>query len=249
MAPALGGWDWERVEAFAPSLVVKCAFLTRERVEQAGFAHYVAENVTLSARFLRTLALGSVRGAVTVSSGAAVAPEPGVPDLETNPYAQLKWSEEILSRAVASAHGVALVVCRAWSVSGPHVTRPRDYAFSELILQAAGGEIQIRAAHEVWRRYAAVEDLLAVCIALASDGASETVESGGELVELGGLARRVVAELAPGIPVGRATPDGSPADRYHSDGRSWEQACRRLRYEPASLEHQIGATAAALIGR
>jgi len=244
----LQGWDWELVASFAPTLVVNCAFLTRERADEVGYERYVAENVALSSRFLRTLTLPSVHAAVTISSGAAVAAASELPDAETNPYGYLKRVEEILSRSVAGAYEVALVICRAWSVSGPFVTRPRDYAFSDLILQAAEGRVEIRAAHEVWRRYVGVDDLLAVCVSLAVEERSGDVDSGGPLVEIGDLAVRIVAELSPGAEIERPPLDGSPPDRYHSDDRSWQRACRRLNHIPAPLEQQIRATAMVVAG-
>jgi nucleoside-diphosphate-sugar epimerase len=242
----LGGWDWDTVTGFAPSLLLNCAFLTRERVEQTGLKDYVADNVVLTSRFLRTIGLPSVRGALTVSSGAAV-DSSGIPDVELNPYGHLKRAEEILSRDVAAAHDVPLVVSRAWSVSGPLVQRPRDYAFSDLILQVAAGPIQVRAAHEVWRRYVGADDLLAVCLSLAIDGWTGVVDSGGELVEIGDLAKRV-AELRPGTQIERPALDGSPPDRYHSDGQSWSDACRRVKHTEASVEEQIRAVSAVLSG-
>ncbi|HVS84977.1 MAG TPA: NAD-dependent epimerase/dehydratase family protein [Gaiellaceae bacterium] len=242
----LHAWDWRRIAAFEPTLVVNCAFLTREQLPQLGYDRYVAENVRLSGRFLRTLALPSVTAAVTVSSGAAVEAIAGAPDAETNPYGYLKWSEETAARALAERFALALVVCRAWSVSGELVQRPRDYAFSDLVLQARSGRIEIRAAHEVWRRYVSVHDLLAVCAALALDGRFETVDSGGPLVELGELAATIVRELAPGATIERPAPGGFEADRYHSDDRTWQDACTRLRHQPASLEEQIHAVAAGL---
>ena len=141
---ALRGWDWDAAARFAPNLVVNCAFLTRERVDALGYQRYVAENVALTSRFLQTLTLPSVEAAVTISSGAAVTQAIPRPDAEQNPYGHLKWAEEVLSRDLAATHGVALVVCRAWSVSGRFVARPSDYAFSDLIAQAAKGNVVIR---------------------------------------------------------------------------------------------------------
>jgi len=244
---ALGGWDWDAVTRFAPTVVVNCAFRTRERVDQLGYQRYVAENVGLSSQFLRTLALPSVEAAVTVSSGAAVMPTGDPHDVEHNPYGHLKWAEEVLSREVADAHGAAFVVCRAWSVSGPFVKRPLDYAFSELISQAAAGRVLIRAPHEVWRRYTGVDDLLAACIALAGEGWSGDVDSGGSLVELAELARNIVGEVRPGIEIERPVADGSPPDHYHTDDVSWRIACERLRLVPASLGEQIRRAATGLI--
>lgn len=243
----LHGWDWRRVADFEPTLVVNCAFLTREKLPELGYDRYVGENVRLTGRFLHTLGLPSVRSAVTVSSGAAVDAATGVPDAETNPYGFLKWSEEATSRELAAEHGVALVVCRAWSVSGSLVQRPHDYAFSDLVCQAATGRLQVRSAHEVWRRYVGVDDLLAVCSALALDGWSGTVDSGGPLVEVGELAALVAGELAPGASVERPAMGDAAGDRYHSDDRSWQEACARLGFEPAPLGEQIRAVASVLL--
>ena len=100
----------------------------------------------------------------------------------------------------------------------------------------------------MWRRYVGVDDLLAVCVALALEGWSGDVDSGGPLVEIGDLAARIVAELNPGVEIARPPLDGSPPDRYHSDGRSWRRACRRLNHVPAPLEQQIAATARVVAG-
>jgi nucleoside-diphosphate-sugar epimerase len=244
----LGAWDWRRIFDFEPTLVVNCAFLTREKLPELGYDRYVAENVRLSGRFLATLGIASVRAAVTVSSGAAVDAATGMPDAETDPYGYLKWSEEVVSRSLSEANGIALAVCRAWSVSGALVGRPHDYAFSDLVLQAASGRLDVRAAHEVWRRYVSVDDLLAVCSALALDGWSGAVDSGGPLVEIGELAAAVAAELAPGAPIARPEPSGAAADRYHSDDASWQEACARLGFRPNLLDEQIRTVAAALAG-
>jgi nucleoside-diphosphate-sugar epimerase len=240
----LGCWSVTEVERFAPTHVVNCAFLTRDLLASHGRDAYIATNVALSARFLHTLQLPSVRAAVTISSGAAVASGETLPELDRDPYGHLKRSEELLSLSLAAELGVAVCVARAWSVSGPFVTRPRAYAFSDLIAQAGEGRLALRSAHEVWRRYVGVDELVAVALARAHDGATGTLESGGPLVELGSLAHSIAHELRPGLTLERPLPDGQPADRYHSDGRSWEAACCRLAYTPATLADQIRATAA-----
>jgi nucleoside-diphosphate-sugar epimerase len=244
----LVAWDWDQIERFAPTLVLNCAFRTREQVDQVGHEQYVADNAQLTARFLRTLTLPTVSAALTFSSGAAAVPsDGGIADLETNPYGYLKWCEEVLAANLAASAGVALVIARTWSVSGPLVRRPHDYGFSDIILQAASGHIALRAANQVWRRYVGADELLAVCLAKALSGCSATVESGGPLVELGELAALVTALVAPHATVERPAADGE-ADHYHSDGHSWSEICGELRYDPAPIEEQIVFTAAGLLG-
>jgi len=243
----LSGWDTGAVVRFAPTHVVNCAFLTRDLVASRSRERYISDNVKLSARFLQTLELPSLRAAVTVSSGAALAATAGLPELETEPYGYLKRVEELLAHAVAAERAVPVTVCRAWSVTGPFVTRPREYAFSDLVAQAGEGSLRLRSAHQVWRRYVGVDELLGVALALAHDGSSGTLESGGPLVELGELALLVAHELAVEERVERPAPNGQPADHYHSDGSSWREACRRLGYLPATLEEQIRGVADALL--
>jgi nucleoside-diphosphate-sugar epimerase len=243
---SLEGWDWDAISRFEPSLVANCAFLTRERADQVGFERYVAENTALTSRFLRTLALPSVRAAITISSGAAVSNGAYIPDIEQNPYGHLKRAEEILSADAAEALDVALVICRAWSVSGAFVTRPDDYAFSNLICQAMEGHVHVRASHEVWRRYVGVDDLLATAVASASQSTAGVFDSGGELVEIGELARRIVDIINPAVPIERVEAGDASADRYFSDNVSWSAAHARVGLVPASLDEQIRVAAAGL---
>jgi nucleoside-diphosphate-sugar epimerase len=67
-------WDDREVAAFAPTVVLDCAFLTRGRVADMLLDEYIATNRTLTARLVYATQLPGVRLALTVSSGAAVHP-------------------------------------------------------------------------------------------------------------------------------------------------------------------------------
>jgi nucleoside-diphosphate-sugar epimerase len=245
----LGGWEHAAAEEWRPTLVINCAFLTRDRVKDLGTDEFVAANTRLTDRFLETLALDSVRSGITVSSGAACTTDGHAPALADNPYGHLKWREEDLSRGLAVASEKTLVIARAWSVSGPHVGRPRAYAFSDLIVQAHEGRVQVRAPHLVWRRYVSVHDLMRVSVMRLLDSWSGTIDSGGPLVEIGGLARRVVSLINRTATVELADRDGSPEDRYHSDNASWVSACQATGLSEMSLDQQILATSHAFATR
>ncbi len=185
----LEAFDLEQVRAFRPTVVLDLAFLTREKVEALGLEAYVLANSRLTSQFLMAASLPGVRAAVTASSGAAL----GLGghsgwDLERNPYGFLKRAAETMAVEAAHESGIGMTVARAWSLSGGFVTRPRDYAFSDLILQAPGGEVGVRSPQEVWRRYSLVEDFLAVALADALGGLVRVLDSGGPLTEIGGLA-------------------------------------------------------------
>lgn len=233
-------WSRSAIEEFAPTVVVNSAFLTRERVAVEGLERFTAINTSLIEQFEMTASLPSVRAVITVSSGAAVTE----PD---SPYGSLKVSEEQVANSLATDSRTS-VVLRAYSVSGPFVRRPRDYAFSDFIAQAAAGSVAIQAGHPVFRRYVSVSDALKVATGSVLAGWSGVIETGGQLVEMAELADRIIARVNPAASISRAEADGRPAQTYASDDASWQQACDRLAFVPMDLDQQIDATARVLVG-
>jgi len=106
-------WSRSALEDFAPTVVVNCAFLTREREAVEGLERFTAINTSLIEQFEATANLPSVRAAITVSSGAAVTE----PD---SAYGSLKISEEQVANSLVGPVRSS-VVLRAYSVSGPFV--------------------------------------------------------------------------------------------------------------------------------
>ena len=236
-----GEWSWERVQDFAPTVVANFAFLTRERIAIEGVEEFTATNASLIEQFDLTAGLPSVRAVLTVSSGAAVT-EP------QEPYGSLKLLEERVAGNLASPSRSS-VALRAYSVSGPFVRRPRDYAFSDFILQASEGRVSIKADHLVYRRYVNAADALSIAATSALVDWSGTIDTGGELVEMGELAQRVISIVDPRAVVERPEIDERRAESYASDGVSWTQACERLGHVPMDLDQQIRVTARALLDR
>ena len=234
-----GEWSWEQVQEFAPTVVANFAFLTRERIASEGVEEFTTVNTRLIDQFQRTASLSSVRAVLTVSSGAAVTE----PD---KPYGSLKLVEERVAGELASPDR-ASVVLRAYSVSGPFVRRPRDYAFSDFILQASEGRVAIAADELVFRRYVSASDALVVTSRSALSGWSGIVDTGGELVEMGELAQRVVSIVNPAAVIERPDVDQGRSQTYASDNASWVQACERLGYVPMDLDEQIRVTARGLL--
>jgi nucleoside-diphosphate-sugar epimerase len=232
-------WDPDVVRAFAPTVVIDCAFVLRDYVGDMEIEDYVLANTRLTQQILWLARLPSVRTVVSVSSGAAVHPSDATDrDVALDPYGYLKRQAELALAGLADEVPAHLLVARSYSLSGALVSRPRRYAFSDLVLQAREGTIEVHARHEVWRRYVGVDDFFAVCLALGAQG-SGTVSSAGELVEFGDLAHRVDAVLGTGAAISRRAPaEGLPDDYYARDG-SWDAACARLGFAPATLDEQI----------
>ncbi len=88
-----------------------------------------------------------------------------------------------------------------------------------------------------------VEDLLAVSLSSATDGGIRVIDSGGELVEMGELARAVVAVVNPSASIERAPLSAAPSNDYFASTEAWDSACAAASFTPAPLADQI-ATAA-----
>ncbi len=83
-----------------------------------------------------------------------------------------------------------------------------------------------------------MDDFFAVCLAASVRGPA-TIDSGGELLELGPLAHRIAAVLGIRPAIARAEITSSATDDYYPDDSSWQAACRAAGYDPASLDEQI----------
>jgi nucleoside-diphosphate-sugar epimerase len=242
-------WDDREVAAFAPTVVLDCAFLTRGRVADMPLGEYVATNRTLTERLVYATRLPGVRLALTVSSGAAVYPRDALDGaIEDNPYGYLKREAEFGLAEAAAESGAVSIVARAWSISGAHVQEPQGYALGSMIRDADAGAIRITARRPVFRRYVLAEELLALGIAEGGVGAA-TIDSGGELVEMAELAARIAAVVCPNAVITRGEVDPREPDRYHSDGQDWEKRCQRWGLASASLNLQIEITARGVLGR
>ena len=233
------GFDLDSLRTFNPTIVVNFAFLTRERVDSEGEQAFRCINTQLTERFIRLAESPAVRFAVTVSSGAAVT-EPH------HPYGELKAAEETAALALTGPTRT-VVVLRAYSVSGALIRRPREYAFSDLVLQAKSGRVQVAADRPVYRRYVSIQDALEVSMKSGAVGASGIVETGGELVEMGDLARRIVGVVNPVARVTRVDRISDEPSSYCSDNRSWEEWVSHSGVRALNLDEQIAAVAQGLI--
>lgn len=230
-------YDVEEIAAFAPTVVLDFAYLTRQHEEVLGEGRYRAHLADLTRRLVRVCELPSVRAVLTVSSGAAVAAPEGA-RLPVGPYGEGKRDVEQVAAGLVNA-ARSVVVARAYSVSGALVARPGAYAFSDFVRQARTGVIDVTARSEVRRRYCGVDDYLAVCVGELMDGRSGIVESGGTLVEVRALARQVSDAFPGRRPHVRSVPPQGVASTYASDDTSWRAACARQDFVPATLSEQI----------
>jgi hypothetical protein len=163
--------------------------------------------------------------------------------LSLDPYGILKARYE--NRIIENSElRLKTTIARIWSVSGDLVTKPKLFAFSNLIQQAMKGHIEINSSRKVLRRFVDLQDFIKVAC-FSSPGASRVIDSGGRLVEIGDLANLIFYQLGLPPSVGRSLGSESEPDSYHSDDSTWQASLEEIKYVPLTLEEQITKVAKA----
>jgi UDP-glucuronate decarboxylase len=226
---------------FEPNIVIDSAFLTREKIQVLGAEAYISINKTLIQQALEISELKSVERFIGISSGAAKGPLTSTPlALLEDPYGALKSEYENLLVTSGSRVKEGAVLLRAWSMSGPHVRNPELFAFFDLIKQSKSRIMKIGSNAHVYRRYSDVEDLLAVGLASTTGGLA--VDSGGELIEIGELARIIREVLGSTARIHREV-TSSEDDHYYSEGDCWNDKASKVGLTPRTLREQIAYSA------
>jgi nucleoside-diphosphate-sugar epimerase len=212
----------EVISAFKPTVVIDTAFVTRERLPILGHKTYIETNQKLIEQSLALAALPSVRKYIGFSSGATMHLAGHTSfSPEENPYAAQKRIYESKMSEIAGSLQSDISVARVWSVTGSYCTKPQAFAFTDLIAQAKLGLIEIKAKHLVYRRYCALEDVLAIAIPPTAPGSNPIFDTGGDLIELGELAKIVVELVNLNSEIHRRLDKALPQDSYHSDNKDW----------------------------
>jgi len=159
--------------------------------------------------------------------------------LDENPYAAQKRIYESKISEISGALDCDISVARVWSVTGSYCTKPQTFAFTDLIAQAKLGLIEIKAKHLVYRRYCALEDVLALAMLPSAPGGNPIFNTGGDLIELGELAKIVVDHVNPNAEIRRQIDPQLTPDDYHSDSRDWVELIQSANLAKDSISDQV----------
>ena len=232
--------DLENISSFEPTVVIDTAFVTRERLPKMGHRKYVETNSRLILDSLAIARLPSVRKYLGFSSGATVhlAGQDSF-SLRDNPYAAQKRDYEKRMSDLDVPGDRDISIARVWSVSGVYNTKPDSFAISNLINQAQSGLITLTARNPVFRRYCAVEDVLAITMCGRSGPTQRVFDTGGDLVEIGELAEVVKLAVSSTVEIERVFDPTLEPDSYHSDGKEWEALVQKVGLGSDSIVDQV----------
>jgi nucleoside-diphosphate-sugar epimerase len=233
-------WDFAKISDFAPTVVIDCAYLTRELVGGIGLDTYIQVNRNLLQQIVDLKDLQSLRIVVSFSSGAADVYRSYADErsIEADPYGYLKAEQEEVLKSGFNSSKSDLVIARVWSASGSLVTKINGFAFSDLINQALNGRMEVSSSFDVWRRYCMIEEVIAIALN-GSQGSGQVFDTGGRLIEIRELASLIKEIVNPNASLILPSLKAGLASNYFSDGKSWDSWCQTLHFEPTPLEQQI----------
>jgi len=228
------------IQAFAPTVVIDTAFITREKYKDSKEVEYVKNNREIIKSSIEICSMPSVRKYVGFSSGATVhlAGRKSF-SLNENPYGALKAEYEDEMNALNLMRDQSISIARVWSVSGAYVTKPTLFAFTDLITQARKGAMQIKAPNKVFRRYCSIESVIQIALSQPKQPMSPIFDTGGELIEIGDLAQIIREEVNPDAQLFRGSPDGTVEDHYYSNGKQWRALLNKYDFEFESVRSQV----------
>lgn len=214
---------------FEHDVLLHYAFVTREYLAARGHEAYVAANLAITACVAE--AVRRNRPAMFYASSGAVHHGGS---LTANPYGVAKRLDEHLFRDLTAGR---CSVARVYNVAGPHVTKPRAFAVTDLTRQSLDDPPRLRVAAQrrVVRSFVDVEDLAAY--AVASAGQDRLVETAGsEEIEVGALAGRI----APALAIERPPLDPmADDDRYVGDAEGFLRSCTDVGVQLRPLDEQL----------
>jgi nucleoside-diphosphate-sugar epimerase len=233
-------WNLQEIKKFQPTVVIDCAYLTREHAESTSLEEYTAINRELLDRIIEISKWSSVRKIISFSSGAAYPYVSGAANkgIVEDPYGFLKYEAEVRLTNEIDMINNKICIPRVWSVSGSLVTKIQGFAFSDLISQARSGRIVVNSNQKVLRRYCAIEEVVA--LAINDSSAQDPIfDTGGESIEIRDLAKRVCLAVNPNAVIVQSEPVNNESNEYQSSNLDWIARCSEFDFEPMTLNEQI----------
>lgn len=233
-----------------PTLVFHYAFQTKDRVGACSHEEYILLNRSIREALLQFVDANPITGLFVPSSGAAYAGMDGANQSDGAIYGRCKLDDERAFEAIGLQYRLPVVSPRVFNVSGPYINKYNLYALASIISAClSNNPISLRATHQVIRSYYSVTDLIELCCHLMFSGRDkgpafhlfDTV--GTEVVEVGELALRCQALLAPHLVIERPPLREAPVDRYVGNSRAIREIERNFQIIPLGLDQQIKLTA------
>lgn len=215
---------------FEVDLVIDFAAVTRDNPKKLSLDEARSVNDKLHERGIRLIEDNICGRYVGFSSGASLEKPPR---LDWYGETKLRFEQKFLDQARTTDR-----LLRIWSTSGSYCSKPRSFALTDFIVQAATrSAIKVSSDSPVFRRYAPIEET--ILWGLATSHPDPILDSGGYRVEMIELAERTGRILNPSAQIEFSRSRTRETYPYISGNGHHEAEMLKLGYEAMSLEEQI----------
>jgi nucleoside-diphosphate-sugar epimerase len=222
---------------------VNLAFKTRDYISKLGESEYTRINIRTIKNSIELLKLLKPKSIILVSSGVVTKHQQSEGKLYDDAYTRLKIYEEEEFERVSKEINANLIILRMWAASGADMTEPNKYGIGNLLIQSKiSSSVVIESPRPVFRRYADASQQLEICIRLATQGVSETLNSGGTLIEIRDLASIIVSKFSPGKNLIHAIDGKTYPDDYFWPGQAFEEHAKNVNVDLYDVEKQVELT-------
>jgi len=236
--------DTPEKEVESTEYFVHLAFLTRDKIPQYGLNRYIEINEALTDKSIFLISQCKPRFIINVSSGAVFDSKSKELSIgyAGNPYGFGKLGEERKLIETSLEISANIIIGRLWGCTGRYMPINLAYAISDLIYSAlTKREMNVNSAHQVWRRYVDAGEFMYLLSQLVRSESSLLLDSGGEIIEIGELARLISEQLGK-IQLNRPPLAPSKIDDYYPKSNEFNLQAQRLGVNLANLETQVSRT-------
>jgi nucleoside-diphosphate-sugar epimerase len=237
---------WENLALNSPVLLYfDFAFQTQEKISSIGEEKYIKENKKIIQNSVNFIKIYKPKSIFLASSGAVYGKNYSLDPKPLSTYGQLKLNQESKISKIAADENLNLLISRVFNLSGSNINKFQTFAIAQLIKSAIDQKsIKVLADHQVFRRYADVNQLVRLILKLLDSKINGVFDSGGPLIELQELASEIKNIVDPLAKL-EFTPinEKKPTDDYYSRSNRYEDLLKQYLGEvPISIEKQISNT-------
>ena len=223
--------------------IVHLAALTRDKVSNYDNSEYIYKNMELLSFALQAVDRG-IDWLICVSSGAVFKNNKieFENNMNSNPYGFYKRLEEMIFSDLQTMHNFTFVCPRLWGGTGKDMKSHQNYAFGSFIKEAIEkNEIVIKSGHKVYRKYIDTRELMNLCLKMVQNKETRIFNSGGPLIEIGELAKKISLELQ-GAKIIRNLVIEEKDDHYYPTDSDIDELFHNYNLKYSSIEEQIKNT-------
>jgi nucleoside-diphosphate-sugar epimerase len=173
-------------------LFLNSAYLRREKLSEMDLEEYEKRNFEIVSFGLELIKAGKVKTFINFSSGIVSQITNKDYQIIEDPYARSKLRDEVLFTKACQLMQTQMVNCRIYNISGKYVNEFANLALTSFIAQAKGALRAIKVqSPTTLRTYVDAIDLIKVILELSLMENNFDLDSGGELISLGNLAKAI----------------------------------------------------------